>query len=101
MATPVALQTTPATPNGIYVPNLILGTSIVNGRLVTMAHITLAAASVDSNGNYAATGQVATLVVQDILNLDADVASLASQVNSAYASLISIINEINGIRKVL
>ncbi len=101
MATPVALQTTLATPNGIYVSSLILGTSIVNGQLKTMAHITLAAAAVDANGNYAPTGQAASVVIEDVLNLDADLASLTAQVNAAYASLVGIINGINGIRKIL
>ena len=76
-----------AAPNGIYVPQIVISTAIVNGQLVTLAQAALAAAAIDANGNYTRTGQSGVLQIQDVNNLDADLAGLQSQVTQLFTTV--------------
>lgn len=88
-------------PNAVYVAQIILQTSIYDGKLIPSAIINLMPAKC-VDGLWTETGgQVRTIHLQDINNLDEDLASLQKQADTLFGGFVEIIGSINSIRKVL
>jgi len=98
--------------NEIVVPNSVVAQQVItnttpdaNGKLKTSAHVTLAASYVIGYGtadeHWSLTGQTGVIYIPDIDNLDDDIAGLALQIQQAFGLLVSIIDALNVIRKVL
>lgn len=88
-------------PNAIYVPQIILQTSIYDGRLVPSAIINLMPAKCVDGVWTETGGQVRTIHIQDVTNLDEDLTSLQEQSNQLFGGFVEIIGAINAIRQVL
>jgi len=98
---PLPIETQIDIPNAVYAPSVILTSRIVNGQLRVSASITLAGA-VNNEGTWVkSTGQHATIRIPDIMNLPEDLSSLAPQVVALFANFVSVIGEINAIRKAI
>lgn len=98
---PLEMQTTPTVPNAIYFPQIIIQTGIVSGQLKSSAIVSFSAAQVNETGQWADTGQTKTILIQDIENLDPDLVHLAPQVAQLYSVLITLLDDVNTVRKVM
>jgi hypothetical protein len=98
---PIELQNSPAVPNALMVPTIILSTVVREGKLVTGASICMAAAYVDGQGNWTPTGQAKTVVIDDVEHLEEDIASLSPTVLTIMGDILSLVDSLNDIRKVL
>jgi len=95
------IETQIETPNAVYASNIVLSSRIVNGQLRVSANITLAGA-INNDGTWIkATGQHAGIRIPDIVNLPADLVSLAPQVAPLFDGLVAVIGAINSIRKAI
>jgi len=98
---PLPVETQIEMPNAVYASNIVLSSRIVNGQLRVSANITLAGA-INTDGNWIkATGQHASIRIPDIMNLPADLVSLAPQVAPLFDGLVAVIGAINSIRKAI
>ncbi len=101
----ITLQTTPSTPNAVYVPQFMLQTGINNGKLITSCQITFAAAKGVNIGTkdeqWVSTGQTQMIYISDITNPEPDIAKFGTQMNKFYNDLMAMIEAINATRKVL
>ena len=88
-------------PNAVLVPFIRLETHLNQGVLVTAANIGFQAAHVDDAGKFTAIGNIVNTTIPDINNLPTDLATLASQIVSAETALITVVGEINAIRKLV
>jgi len=99
---PLPLEKSYAAPNAIYAPQILLQSAIVNGQLMTSAHITLQTARVSEKGVWEiAPGRSETVVINDILNLPDDLSSQAKRVQDIYGAIVELIGQVNSTRKVL
>jgi hypothetical protein len=99
---PIPLEKSYVAPNAIYPPQIILQSAIVNGQIKTSARIVLRAAKSNVDGTWEnVSGQTASVVIPDIANLPKDLASLSKGVQEAYAGILTMLGELNAIRKVL
>ena len=99
---PLPLETILPTPNAVYAPQILLQSSMQNGRLVTSAQITLGAAIVDKAGNWLdSTGQFQTIYISDVENLDKDLASMQDLIPDIMMGIIQLIGGLNAIRKII
>lgn len=89
------------TPNDIYVPQIVLQTVISNGRLLSRATITLMPARRDGDVWQETGGIPKVIIIDDVENLDEDLAGLQDLANQIMGGFIGIIAQINAIRKVL
>ncbi|OHB58793.1 MAG: hypothetical protein A2Y12_00125 [Planctomycetes bacterium GWF2_42_9] len=98
---PLPIETQIETPNAVYASNIVLSSRIVGGQLRVSANITLAGA-INTDGTWVkATGQHASIRIPDIMNLPADLVTLAPQVAPLFDGLVAIIGAINSIRKAI
>ena len=98
---PLPIETQIETPNAVYASNIVLSSRIVNGQLRVSANIVLAGA-INNDGTWIkATGQHAGIRIPDIVNLPADLVSLAPQVAPLFDGLVAVIGAINSIRKAI
>jgi len=98
---PLPIETQIETPNAVYASNIVLSSRIVNGQLRVSANIVLAGA-INNDGTWIkATGQHANIRIPDIVNLPADLVSLAPQVAPLFDGLVAVIGAINSIRKAI
>lgn len=98
---PLPLETSFETPNALYAPQIVLNTYLAEGQVKTMAVITIKPAKCDENGVWSETGNEATtVVINDVFNLDADIASLQDSVNQVFGGIVQLIGAINAIRKI-
>ncbi len=88
-------------PNALYVPQIILQTSIYNGRLIPSAIINLMPAKCVDGVWTETGGQVRTIHIEDVMKLDEDLASLQEQADKLFGGFVEVIGLINSIRKVL
>jgi hypothetical protein len=98
---PLEMQTTLPVPNSIYFPQILIQTGIQNGDLVSSCQLTLTAAIVDANGKWTSTGHSKTVYLADMLNLEADLTELAPLVGQIYGGIITLVDQLNVIRKIL
>ena len=92
---------TPPTPNAVLVPQIVISTRIVAGKLVSSVNITMQPAAVDGDGNWQAAGFPVSTSVPDIANPASDIVSLASELLALEASIIGVVNDLNAIRKLV
>ncbi len=101
----ITLQTTPSTPNAVYVPQFMLQTGVHNGKLITSCQITFAAVKGVNIGTkdeqWVATGQTQMIYIGDIANPEPDLAKLGVKINQFYTYLMELLEAINATRKVL
>jgi len=98
---PLPVETQIETPNAVYASNIVLSSRIANGQLRVSANIILAGA-INTDGTWVkATGQHASIRIPDIMNLPADLVSLAPQVAPLFDGLVTVIGAINSIRKAI
>jgi len=98
---PLPVETQIETPNAVYASNIVLSSRIVNGQLRVSANINLAGAINNDGVWIKATGQHAGIRIPDIVNLPADLVSLAPQVAPLFDGLVAVIGAINSIRKAI
>lgn len=102
---PIPFETTAPTPNAVYIPQIVIHCGIVDGQLRTSAQIILSGAIVtnagEENENWVQTGQTQMIQIPDVMNLDADLASLQTDVYTVFGGIINLIGAMNSIRKVL
>ena len=102
---PLELQTKPIEPNAIMIPMILMQTGIINGKLHTSCQITLSPAKVDNPGtdeeSWTMTGNQQTIYLSDVENLESDLESLKDLVGKVYTDMITLIDGVNKIRKVL
>lgn len=102
---PIPVENEVIVPNAVYAPQIILQMGISNGKLVSSAQIVFAGAKVIDAGlpteQWISTGQTQVIHIADIMNLEADLAALAPQVETVYSGIVSLLAAINSIRKVL
>jgi hypothetical protein len=98
---PLKMQTTPVSPNAIYFPQILIQTGIGNGELHISCQLNLAAAKVSENGKWEAAGQYKTINIPSLLNLPPDLEHLAPQVAQLYGQIVSLVDSINAVRKIL
>ncbi len=99
------MQTTPIIPNAVYAPMILIQTAIVQGKLVTTAQITYAAAKCENldteKEHWAATGQSGTVYLGDIAKLEPDLQDIEPVVGEVYARVMKVIAVVNETRKVV
>ncbi len=98
---PLPLQTSPEQPNTIIISQIVLQTGVQAGNLVTSAIITLEQAKVTAEGVWTNLGNARNIVINDIANLESDLAVQQESINTLMSNIISIVGEMNQIRKVL
>ena len=94
-------STIPVTPNAVLVPQIVISTKIINQKLVTSANVTLQPAYVDGSGNWQNTGFGVSCNIPDVNNLPTDLASMATDIGSLETMLLSIVDDLNSIRKLV
>ena len=101
--TPVNPVVPPPVPNAVLIPFVRLDTHVdpVTKALVTAANIGFQAAHVDEAGKYTPLGNVLNTTIPDLNNLPPDVVALAAQVAAAETALLTVLAEINAIRKLV
>ena len=102
---PLQLQTKPIEPNAVMIPMILVQTGIINGKLHTSCQITLSPAKVDDAGTekefWTMTGNQETIYLSDLENLEEDLEGLKDLVGKVYTDMITLIDGVNKIRKVL
>ena len=103
-------QATSQAPNTLYASSIVLGMSLNAGKPVgVIRSVTLQPAYVDGSGNWQNAGQPRTVQnIQfgfdgsgNVTGLPADIASLAPQVATAWADIVTVIGGINAVRKLV
>ena len=104
MAT-ITLQTTPDSPNAVYISQFLMQSGINSGKLVVSAQIVLSAAKIVNvglpNETWKPTGQVETIYLPDLNNLEPDLAKFQLALTTTYNKLTDMVESINLTRKVL
>ncbi len=99
---PLQLEKTPVTPNVLFAPQIVLSTSIAGGQIVTSAQITLQGARCDEKGLWTrADSMPKTVTIPNVDVLDKDIAAYAQDIQALFASIVSLIGNINAVRKIL
>jgi len=88
-------------PNAIYVPQIILQTTINDGQLTASAIITLMPAKCENNAWAETGGTAKTIFLPNVLNLESDISQLQSYANDLFNGFLNVIGQINSVRKVL
>ena len=94
-------STIPVTPNAVLVPQIVISTKIISGQLITSANISLQPAYVDGSGNWSTAGFGKSVNISNINDLPTDLASMATDIGSLETMLLSIIDDLNSIRKLV
>lgn len=94
--------------NSIYIPSITLTTVIKDGELKTSAVLVLKAANVTEYGVWSensptcfSTDEQSVVYIDDIMNLDSDISSVAPQIEQIFGGIIYLIAQVNAIRKLL
>jgi len=96
------METVPVEPNGVYLPQVIFQTAIINGLPVTSCQIALAAVRKDPVTLICVpTGQSGFAYLPDVDNLDPDIASAQAVVTDLYAKLVQLVTALNNRREIL
>jgi hypothetical protein len=107
------IETTVLSPNALMVPGITVYTRIVEGKLVTAAHIVLQAAYLDPiTGDWTAIGAERTTQIDNVEQLPEDLADatviitgeevrIQQLVDQAMFNVITLVGALNSIRKVL
>lgn len=102
---PIPVQNTATTPNYVYAPQIILQCAIVDGKLKTSAQIVLAGAHVTNAGQaneaWESTGQMKSLFIQDIENLDEDLSGYSSSILTVFGGIVALLGGLNSVRKLI
>jgi hypothetical protein len=88
-------------PNAVYVPSILIATSIMDGRMVVSCQITMGTIHIDDKGKCQSLNQTASILINDLSQLEPDIEKLQNQVVAFQATLMDILEEINKARKVL
>ncbi|OHB50509.1 MAG: hypothetical protein A2Y10_18090 [Planctomycetes bacterium GWF2_41_51] len=88
-------------PNAIYVPQIILQTNISNGQLTASAIITLMPAKCENNIWTETGGTAKTIFIPNVLNLESDISDLQPSADELFNGFLSVIGQINSVRRVL
>lgn len=102
----ISLENPVVEPNGAFCPMIMFATGIAGGgKLLTSCNIQLTAGKmvvVDTEETWVSTGQVENLYIPDIDNLEADLApTLGDPFAQAYADVLTMVDAINTLRKVI
>jgi hypothetical protein len=89
------------TVNKVFISGLITTTEIVNGSLKTRAVLRLGGANVTEAGVWTDLNVNASIVLNDIENLPADLAALAANVTAVETAIITLADGINTVRKLI
>lgn len=91
----------PVTQNAVLLPQIMIQTKIVDGALVSSGSVTYQAAFVDTDGKWEIAGSAKVLFLENLNSLPDDLASISNDMGFAEGALINVLNEINGIRKLV
>jgi hypothetical protein len=99
---PLPLTKEPVVPNALYAPSIVLHTNISGGQIATSAQITLRGAKVDEQGNWsAADSQTKTVYIPNIFALESDIVQYSQEIGLLFNQFVTMIGNINSIRKVI
>ncbi len=103
---PIALEKPVVQPNGIFCPMIMFATGVGSGgKLQTSCQIQFAAGKMtlkNEDETWERTGQTETIYIPDIDNLETDIApTLERAFAQGYTDILTVIETINGLRKVL
>lgn len=96
----IPLETTAVEPTGAIIDQVVIQTAIVDGSLVTTAHISLLAVAED-RGRVSRSGQHASVVIGNIDDVDGDIKGVEAGLQQVRAGLETVAAAINAARKVL
>lgn len=99
---PLPLEKQPVVPNALYAPSIILQTSIVSGKIITSAQISLRGAKVDEQENWSqADSQAKSVYIPNIFALEPDIAQYSQDIGQLFGLIVTMIGNINAVRKVI
>ncbi|HBR19455.1 MAG: hypothetical protein A2Y13_04325 [Planctomycetes bacterium GWC2_45_44] len=103
---PIPIQNTEIVkPNAVLIPQILIQSGVVEGKIKTSVQIVLAAAKCDNAGQpneaWELTGKVESIRLDDIEHLDEDLASLQASVGQVFAGILGLVHGMNTIRKVI
>jgi hypothetical protein len=98
---PLPLENTIETPNALYFPQIIINTSIIGGRLKTGVQILLSPAKAENNIWTKTSSSQQLFSIPDVSELPDDLAELSPQIQAMYDQIVTLIGQINSIRKIV
>ena len=98
---PLTPQKEAVQPNAIYAPQIIIGSGIADGQLKTNVQILLSGAIVENDQWLSRAGSTTSIDVPDIDNLPEDLAALSPQVQQIFTDIVTLIGQVNAIRKAI
>ena len=89
--------------NSVFVPTVVITAHIdpTTKQLVSSATLQLRGASVDDGGNWTDCGGGGVVSLPDLSKLPPDLADLASGVGVAFTDILSLVAQINAVRKLV
>jgi hypothetical protein len=100
---PLPLSKEPVVPNAVFAPNVILHTTIgQDGQLITSAHVTLKGGCVDADGKWSqADSQSKVVYIPNIFALESDISQHQTAVGGLFEQFVTLIGNINSIRRII
>lgn len=109
---PLPIETVVNAPNALMIPSITVYTRVVDGKLVTAAHIVLQAAYFDqANETWTPIGNEAATTIDNVEQLPEDLVDatvtidgvevrVQDMVNQALSNMVTLIGVVNSIRKI-